>query len=238
MPSRVSQSVRYSWLVSLAATVGYGVAAEELGHAPRHGLRTLHVQQVGDTPDRAVLDLRKPGVEQLLAVHEPLIGLRAQYREHRLRDGRCLLGSEPPCAEGRQVAAKKAVGVLHRLRHAAGDVLLDYRLAGRPVEAKRHAHELRHCPLTVTQAVRRQRWSRLHEEGTRARSARQRWLKKGQCVDDFGTVDSQLEGDDRPGGVAGNMRAMDTEMAEQRRGVGCMFREAHRQGALRAADLS
>ena len=56
-------------------------------------------------------------------------------------------------------------------------------------------------------------------------------------MNDVGTVDGQLEGDDRPGRVTGDMGATDAEVAEQRRGVGRMLREAHRRRAV-AAGLS
>ena len=57
-------------------------------------------------------------------------------------------------------------------------------------------------------------------------------------MNDVGTVGGQLEGDERPGRVTGDMGATDAQVAEQRSGVGRMLREAHRLGAMRAADLS
>src|SRR6266508_5420267 len=51
-------------------TARYGVAGKELGYALRHRRRTLHVQQMGDARNRAVLDLREPEVQQGVALLE------------------------------------------------------------------------------------------------------------------------------------------------------------------------
>ena len=57
-------------------------------------------------------------------------------------------------------------------------------------------------------------------------------------MNDLGSVDGQLEGDGRPRGVAGDMGATDTEVAEQRGRVGRVLREAHRRRAVGAGGHS
>ena len=64
---------------SAGLIIGDWVASEELGDAARHWLRTLHVQQVGDALNLAVLDLREPHMEQIVALGEQPLGLRTQY---------------------------------------------------------------------------------------------------------------------------------------------------------------
>ena len=57
----------------------------------------------------------------------------------------------------------------------------------------------------------------------------------GKAVNDVGTVDRQLEGDDRPCRVAGDMCATDAEMVEQPSGIGRMLHEADRRRGISAA---
>src|SRR5215203_2775027 len=193
---------------------------------------------MADILNRAVLNLRKPGAEQLTAVEEPALSLRAQDRKHRLGDGFGLLRSELPCAEGWQIPAEENVGVLHRLGHAARDVLLDDRPAGIRVETAHHAQELHHRLLAITCAVIRQSGLHLLEESPGARGTREWRLEKGQRVHDVRAVDGELESDNCACRVTCYMGTTDAQMTEERRRVGRMLGEANRPRARRAADLS
>jgi hypothetical protein len=55
------------------------MASNELRQASSNRARALYVQEMCYARNRAVLDLREPGMEQLVAIHEPLVCLRAQY---------------------------------------------------------------------------------------------------------------------------------------------------------------
>ena len=92
--------------------------------------------------------------------------------------------------------AEEGVGVLDRLGDATRDVLVDYGLAGLPVETAHCAQEAGHCPLVVASAVGLQGGPRILEEGV-AGHREQRRLQQGQRVHDLGTVERELE-DDRP----------------------------------------
>ena len=65
------------------------MSGKESGEASGNRLRALNVQQMRHALDPAVLDLREPGVEQLVAICEPPLALCAKHGQHRLGDGRC-----------------------------------------------------------------------------------------------------------------------------------------------------
>ena len=51
-------------------------------------------------------------------------------------------------------------------------------------------------------------------------------------MDDVGTIDRQLQSDDSPGRMTGDMRPTYSKLAEQRRGIGRVLREGHRRRAI------
>src|SRR5215216_4292044 len=61
-------------LFGLASGAGHRIPGQELRHRLGDRLGTLDVQEMPDTLDGAVLDLREPGVEQGPAVDEQLHG--------------------------------------------------------------------------------------------------------------------------------------------------------------------
>ena len=112
---------------------------------------------------------------------------------------------------------------------ATRDVLVDYGLAGLPVQTAHCAQEAGHCPLVVAGAVGLQGGPRMLEEGVRAGHGEQRRLQQGERVHDLRTVQRQLK-DDRPTvGVAGDVRAPDTKVVEQATGVRGVVGDAHRR---------
>jgi hypothetical protein len=78
--------------VDLASLGGHRVVRQEFRHRSSDGLGTLDVQEMADTLDGAVLDLREPGVEQGPTFDEQLHRLGAEDREDRLENGGRLLG--------------------------------------------------------------------------------------------------------------------------------------------------
>jgi hypothetical protein len=145
-----------------------------------------------------------------------------------------LLGSERPGADGWEFDAEEGVGVLDRLGDATRDVLVEYGLAGLPVQIAHRAQEAGHGPLVVAGAVGLQGRPRIPEEGVRAGHREQRRLQQDEGVHDLGTVERELK-DDRPTvGVAGDVRAPDIQVVEQATGVRGVVCDAHRRESVGA----
>ena len=70
--------------------------SEEVGDCLGDGRGTLDVQEVPDAVDRALLDVGDRVAEELGDVYPQRRGVAAEHGEHRLADGRRVVGVESP----------------------------------------------------------------------------------------------------------------------------------------------
>ena len=147
-----------------------------------------------------------------------------------------MFGTECPLGEGGELDAEEGVGVLDRLRPRARKTLFEYGSARCPVEAADDAHEDGQRALVVAVSVCLERRSGLLEERFAAGQREQRQLQQDQRVHGLGMVECQLGSDRRAAGVAGDVGARNSEMVQERCGVGGVVRDAHWRRGVGAAD--
>ena len=155
------------------------------------------MQEVADPVDRAFLDLREEGAEEVGDLEPQRLGLSAQYGQDGAVDGGCLLGAELPLGQGGQLDAEEGVGIADCVRDRAGRPLLEQRLACWPVEAAHGAHEHGQRPHVVAAFVCLERRPGLFEECPAAGHREQRHLEQDQRVHGLGLVECQLGGNGR-----------------------------------------
>jgi hypothetical protein len=96
---------------------------------------------MADPVDRALLDVRERGAEELGDLHPKRLGLGAEHGQYGPLDGGRLFGAElPPCESG-QLDAEEGVGIVDCLRDRVWSLLLERGVAGCPVEAACAAHD-------------------------------------------------------------------------------------------------
>ena len=172
-------------------------------------------------------------MEQGSAFDEQLHRLAAEDREDRLANGRRLVGTERPGADGwgsmPRVSASLTVWAMPP--GTCSSITAWQVSQSRPLTALQEAG---HCALVVASAVGLQGGPRILEEGVRAGHREQRRLQQGEGVHDLRTVERQLQ-DDRPTvGVADDVRAPDTQVVEQATGVRGVVGDAHRRRGVGA----
>src|SRR3990170_2357686 len=123
------------------SVAGQRMAAEERRYGFGNRLGTLHVEEMTDALNRAVLDLREPRAESLGHLNPQRLSVGAEHREDRLGDGGRLLSAKRPGAEGGQFDTEERVGVLDSLRNGARNAFVEYRSTRVPFEAAYRGHE-------------------------------------------------------------------------------------------------
>ena len=68
-----------------------------------------------DAVDRSLLDVGDRVAEEFGDLDPQRRGVAAEHGQHRLANGRSLLGTEPPLGEGGQLDAEERVGILEFL---------------------------------------------------------------------------------------------------------------------------
>ncbi|MFI6000067.1 hypothetical protein ACIA98_06570 [Streptomyces sp. NPDC051366] len=102
-----------------------GVTFEEPGHGfgDRPGL--LDVKEVAHAFGDVLLDLGHVRAEELGDFDPQRPGVAAEHGQHRPADRRGLIRAEAPLGQGRELDPEERVGVLDRLRAAAGYPLVE-----------------------------------------------------------------------------------------------------------------
>ena len=191
---------------------------------------------MADPVDRALLDVRERGAEELGDLHPQRLGVRADHGEDWSANGGSLLGPERPLGDGGQLDSEEGVGILDRLRDHTRDPLLEQRSTLFPIEAACGGHEHGKRARVVAASVCLEHRAGGFQERTAERQRHQRRLQQSERVHLLGVVEGQLGSDRRAGGMARDVSAPHTEVLEQRRGVGGVLSYAHRRWSVRAAD--
>ena len=211
------------------------MASEEVCDCLGDGLGTLDVQQVPDPVDGSLLDVGDRVAEELGDVDPQRRGVAAKHGQHRLANGRRVLGAEGPLGERGQLDAEDRVGILDRLGNGSGDALIEQLPAPRPLEAAHGTEEHGEGALVIPTGVGLEHRGRRSEKRLTAGHREEGQLEQHERGDSFGFVERQLGGDGRAAGVADDMSPGDPQVIEQRGGVGGVVGHTHRAGGVRAA---
>jgi len=185
------------------------------------------VQEVADALDPGLLGVRERGAEELGGLHPHGLCFAADHGQHGPVESGCLLGAERPLGQRGQLDAEERVGVPDRLRHRAGNPLLEQGRGPRRLEAAHGVHEDRQGTGVVAARVRLERRLDLLEEGFETGHRDQRRLQQHERMHVLGMVERHLRGDRRAARVARDVDGAQTEMVEYGRGVGGVVRDAH-----------
>ena len=138
---------------------------------------------------------------------------------------------------GRSLPKKKSASSSARSA-PPGTRVVDHSPARLPVEPAHEAQEAGHRSVSVSRAVGLKRRSRLLQEGLGARHGEAAGAPAGRASQRPPDGRGPAGGRSRAGRVSDDMRPADTQVVEQRSGVGRVVREAHRRGGARAAGLA
>ena len=191
---------------------------------------------MADPVDPGFLDVRERGAQELGGLHPHGLRLGADHGQNGPVESGCLVGAERPLGQRGQLDAEERVGVRDRLRHRAGNPLLEQGHGSRPLEAAHGAHEDRQRTGVVAAGVRLERRLDLREEGSETGHRDQRRLQQHERVNVLGVVERQLRGDRPAARVACDVDGSQTEMVEQGRGVGGVVGDAHGRRGVCASD--